>query len=90
MYDIPEAELKDVPAVLLKMLASPDVPSRTKVSASKTLLEIRKYHLKQIEVLNDIGLLNPQEEEVKLIKMPLVGPGAMLDDPEPEIEGDDA
>lgn len=74
-YDIPDEELRAVPVVLLKILASMTATKRTKISAARTLLELRRFTVDQVRVLHAIGLLNPLEEPVRIVKSPIPLPG---------------
>jgi len=88
-YDIPDGELKAMPAALIKMLITEDLPSRSKIAAAKTLLAIRQFHLKQVMTLHDIGILNPHEESLRVVRMPFAPPGEVLDDDDEETTDED-
>jgi len=88
-YDIPEAELKASPATMLRILANPDSTPRSKAGAVKVLLAMRKFHLEQIKTLHDIGLLNPHEDDVRIVRTPLPGPGPMFGEDDVDEDADD-
>jgi len=73
-YEIPAQELQATPAVLVQMLANEDLGKRDRIQAIKTLLAIRRFSLDQVTTLHDLGILNPMEDDVRVISMPLPGP----------------
>ena len=88
-YEIPEGELRGTPAMLTMMMATADIPARTRIRAAQTLLSIRQFALKQIMTLNDIGILNPHEESLRVVRMPFAPPGEVLDDDDEEEQADE-
>ena len=75
-FDIPDAIYQAIPVVLAQILANEKAPARTRLSAIRAMQACMAHGIRQIEALNDLDILNPTENAVKLLRTPLAGPEA--------------
>ena len=87
-YEIPVQELTGTPAILVTMLADDKLKTRDRLQAMKTLIAIRRFSLDQLTTLHDLGILNPMEDDVRVVQMPLPGPPS-TEIQQGRVDGDD-
>ena len=95
-FKIPDGFYSAMPALVAQMITDGDAGHRIKLSAMRLGLNLMRHGIKQLETLHDLGILNPTEEEVTLIRTPLAGPDDAdmigpvdLDDEDDEDDEDD-